>query len=266
MQERNNEVGRTSTAVSSTASAGRCQNRRMPLPFPTSVRRWISQQLWYDGLRGAGFRGGLVLAVAPQTLGVCVMAGSAWLSAFGPGFLADNWVGGLLLTVMFLCAMGLVVFTSLNYEHWLVFFGSFLALSISLFAVNTAVTRWTFRVRGQTTLCTVLEVKERVVTSVHTGADESTFTDTSTYYDHDLRCDAPQVRTMTTDSPEGEPGQRIAVAYDPTGRLDALAAEGAGDVAPSLWTAVIGFITGTVLRVGYVLYYHRPRRRRPKRP
>src|SRR3981081_2626560 len=133
----------------------------MPLPFPTLVRRWFSQELWYDGLRGAGLRGGLVLAVAPQTLGVCVMAGSAWLSAFGPGFLADNWVGGLVLTVMFLCAMAIVVFTSLTFEHWLVFFGSFLALSISLFAVHAAVTQWTFRVRGQTTVCTVLEVKER---------------------------------------------------------------------------------------------------------
>ena len=238
----------------------------MPLPFPTLVRRWFSQELWYDGLRGAGLRGGLLLAVAPQTLGVCVMAGSAWLSAFGPGFLADNWVGGLLLTAMFLCAMALVVFTSLNYEHWLVFFGSFLALTISLFAVHTAVAQWTFRVRGQTTVCTVLEVKERIVTSVHTGADGSTYTDTSTYYDHNLRCDAPQIRTMTTGSPEGKPGQRINVAYDPTRRLDARPAEGAGDVAPSLWTAAIGFIAGTVLRIGYVLYYHRPRRRRSNRP
>src|SRR4030081_757839 len=106
----------------------------MPLPFATSLRRWISRRRWYDGLRGAGLRGGLMLAVAPQTLGVCVMAGSAWLSAFGPGFLADNWVGGLLLTAMFLCAMALVVFTSLNYEHWLVFFGSFLPPNISPFA------------------------------------------------------------------------------------------------------------------------------------
>ncbi len=233
----------------------------MALPLPAPVRKWISKRFDHGGLFDS-FRGDLFVAVAPQSLGVSVMAASAWLSAFGPTFLADNWVVDVLLWLLTFAALGLVVFTSLFYEHWLVFFGSFFALSISLFAVHTAVDEWTFHVRGETTSCTVLAVKEREVTSYHTNADGSSSTTTSTYYDHDLRCDVPEVREMTTGSSQGDPGTRVDVAYDPMGRLNAQPAAGAGDFAPPMWIAAVGFTVGTALRVSYVVFRYRRRHRR----
>jgi hypothetical protein len=198
---------------------------------------------------GFGLYGDLALAVGAPVLGILLMAGTTLLTAFGPAFLVYGFVGGAVKLVMLMCAMGLIVFTGLRYEHWLVFFGSFLVLMGALFATSTGVERWAFARRAETTTCTVLDVTKRVVTTTDADGDRNT----TTFYDYALRCDRPTITKMTTTGADADRGDRLDVVYDTAGRLDTRPAATAGSPNTPLWIAMVLLVIGVALRIGYVL-------------
>lgn len=213
-------------------------------------------------------------AVGAPLAGAALIVARAALDAYGPSALAGNWAGSALLFVMMMAGYALLVFTQLRYENVLVFFGAFFLLTIGASMVAGAVSDQAMRERGRTTACTVQKVDRREVTS--TDGDGNRTTDV--FYDHDLACAEPRVRTMTTGSRVAGRGERVQVVYDPRGRLDPRPAGSVGDPGGSLaWGAAL-FGGGVLLRVlfelgvppfgpgkGLRLRLRRWRRRRPVR-
>lgn len=190
-----------------------------------------------------------LLAVGAPLAGMALIVARAALVAYGPSALAGNWAGTALLFVMMMAGYALLVFTQLRYENVLVFFGAFLLLVIGASMVAGAVSDQALHERGRTTACTVQKVDRREVTS--TDSDGNTTTDV--YYDHDLACAEPRVRTVTTGSRVADRGERIQVVYDPRGRLDPRPAGSVGDPGTSLkWGAAL-FGGGVLLRVLFEL-------------
>jgi hypothetical protein len=190
-----------------------------------------------------------LLAVGAPLTGTALIVAQAALVAYGPSTLADNWAGTALLFVMMMAGYALLVFTQLRYENVLVFFGAFLLLVIGASMLAHAVSDQALHERGRTTACTVQKVDRREVTS--TDSDGNTTTDV--YYDHDLACAEPRVRTMTTGSRIADRGERIQVVYDPRGRLAPRPAGSVGDPGTSLkWGAAL-FGGGVLLRVLFEL-------------
>jgi hypothetical protein len=205
-----------------------------------------------DGSRHV-FWGDVAFAVGVPVLGVALMAGGMLLVAYGPASLAHGFVGGAITFILIACAMALIVFTSGRYEHVLVYFGSVFALFGAMVTASLAVEGRAFQDRGRTTTCTVLDVRERVETTIDSNND----TQVTTYYDHVLRCDQPSITGMTTGRPAGKPNDQIEVAYDPAGRLDPRPSTEVGNPDTLLWIAVGLLVVGVGLRVGYVFsVYH----------
>ncbi|MER6948461.1 hypothetical protein ABT294_30990 [Nonomuraea sp. NPDC000554] len=194
---------------------------------------------------------GLLMAVAAPVAGLGLAVVTKIVAADPPGWL-DNWAGGLLQVVAMLAALALALFTGLYFHQVIIFLGSSIALSIALFAATDAVDAWVLTERGQTTPCTIVRVDMRQETHTTTNADGTTSTTTSTSYDHTLTCAQRQVTAMTTDSPAGKAGERIAVAFDPQGRINPKPADSAYDFTGALWRCCVGAVVGIGLRVFYV--------------
>jgi hypothetical protein len=190
-----------------------------------------------------------LLALGAPLGGIALVCAQAALVAYGPSMLAGNWAGKALLFVMMMAGYALLVFTQLRYENILVFFGAFFLLAIGATLVANAVSDQAMRERGRTTACTVQKVERREVTSTDSNGN----TTTDVYYDHDLACAEPRVRTMTTGSRVADRGERVQVVYDPRGRLRPRPAGSVGDPGTSLkWGAAL-FGGGVLLRVLFEL-------------
>ncbi|MES9606802.1 hypothetical protein AB0C69_06815 [Actinomadura sp. NPDC048032] len=190
-----------------------------------------------------------LLAVGAPLTGLALIVAQAALNAYGPSALAGNWAGTALFFVMMMAGYALLVFTQLRYENVLVFFGAFFLLGIGASVVAGAVSDQALHERGRTTACTVQKVDRREVTSTDSNGN----TTTDVYYDHDLACAEPRVRTMTTGSEVADRGERVQVVYDPRGRLDPRPAGSVGDPGSSLkWGAGL-FGGGVLLRVLFEL-------------
>ncbi|MFD1940088.1 MULTISPECIES: hypothetical protein [Nonomuraea] len=197
---------------------------------------------------------GMLMAVAAPLAGIGLYFGASMLNAYGPSWL-DNWVGVLLRLAMTLAAMALIVFTSLYFSQVVVFFGSFIALGIALFAAGRVADALVLAQRGQTTSCAIVAIDSRVEQYTTTDGDGHTTWHTRTVYDHRLDCVAPGIGTMTTGGAAGKVGERIVVAYDPDDRIRVRPAEGAFDYAGPLWTCCLGAAVGIGLRVFSVIRY-----------
>ncbi|MEV0664199.1 hypothetical protein ACIBI3_14945 [Actinomadura luteofluorescens] len=196
-----------------------------------------------------GWAPAALMAVGAPLAGMALIVAKAALVAYGPSALAGNWAGSALLFVMMMAGYALLVFTQLRYENVLVFFGAFLLLVIGASMVAGAVSDQALHERGRTTACTVQKVDRREVTS--TDGDGNTTTDV--YYDHDLACAEPRVRTMTTRSKVADRGERVQVVYDPRDRLDPRPAGSVGDPGTSLKRGAALFGGGVLLRVLFEL-------------
>ncbi|GGP90029.1 hypothetical protein BKA00_000732 [Actinomadura coerulea] len=190
-----------------------------------------------------------LLAVGAPLAGLALIVAQAALNAYGPSTLAGNWAGTALLFVMMMAGYALLVFTQLRYANLLVFFGAFFLLVIGASMVAGAVSDQALRERGRTTACTVQKVDRREVTSTDSDGN----TTTHVYYDHDLACAEPRVRTMTTGSRVAGRGERVQVVYDPRGRLDPRPAGSVGDPGTSLKRGAALFGGGVLLRVLFEL-------------
>ncbi|GLW89667.1 hypothetical protein [Actinokineospora globicatena] len=143
------------------------------------------------------------------------------------------------------------------------FFASGVVLMFAMFLANKGIMDAELHDRGFWTTCTVLSVATRTTTSSHYTPSFSsdgtpsggTWSDSTTYhYDHTLRCDADQVRRMTTDgSPAGQEGQRLEVTYDPSGVIGPKPSDSLTDgvvknvAATALTVLAIGVRLGSVL-------------------
>jgi hypothetical protein len=186
-----------------------------------------------------------VVSVLAVVAAGALLFATFWMNDFGPDFLADGWFADTLQIWCWLLAASVVLFGSArHFGHWVELIGSFAALGVALFAIQTAVDNAALAHRGHTTSCVIVRVTERQETSTDANGDSQT----TTYYDNTVTCAARQIRRVTTSAPAGKPRQHIDVVYDPKGRLGPLPANQVGGPGGALWVSIVALALGALLR------------------
>jgi hypothetical protein len=186
------------------------------------------------------------ISVLGAATAVALVYAASWITAYGPDALAEGFVGSAVQLVLWGWALSIVLFGSFRHvQRFAVVAVSFIALFVALIAMQQAVEDSAFLQRGQLTTCVIASVDKRV--STHTDSEGNV--DTTTYYVHKLSCAAPQVHSMTTSTPAGRPGGRIAVRYDPRDRLGPILADEEPRPDVALWVCAGALSVAVVARV-----------------
>lgn len=181
----------------------------------------------------------VVLGFLGPFVAVGLVVVASWLTAFGPSG-APGWV---LDAVEFTCwanVLIVVLFGSVRTlprraVGWVLAAISFFASFIAVGSAQDTVDDQAFLDRGRVVTCVITSVDEH--TETHRNANGDTETDTS--YAHSLSCPGATVGALVTSGPEGKPGDRVRVEYDPTGRLGTQLADQPIDPGGALHWALI---------------------------
>jgi hypothetical protein len=171
---------------------------------------------------------------------------ASWIAGYGPESLVDGFAGSAIQLVLWAWAGSIAVFGSFRHvQRFAVVAVSFIALFVALVAMEQAVEDSVFLHRGQLTTCAIVRVDKRV----STPPDSDDHVETTTSYVHELSCAAAQVHRMTTGTPAGGPGDRIAVRYDPWDRLEPILAGAQPRPDGALWTCAGALSLAVLARV-----------------
>ncbi|WP_326686762.1 MULTISPECIES: hypothetical protein [unclassified Streptomyces] len=153
---------------------------------------------------------------------VCVIG-----MAYGGALYAVNgrpessvFVGNALVVVAFIgaCASGALCDSDHPWQPFVAVVTS-VVLAAGVLAVVSFVDGEILRTRGEPTRCTVLDVDRQVHTTTYTDSNGMSHTSTRIDYKHTLDCAAGRPHTMRLDEKWASRGERIAVTYDPRGRI-----------------------------------------------